>query len=37
MLNENNTLISDALDSLASHIAVIDANGTIRLVNKVWR
>jgi PAS domain S-box-containing protein len=37
MLNENNTFISDVLDSLTSHIAVIDANGTIRLVNKSWR
>jgi PAS domain S-box-containing protein len=36
-LRESETLLRDVLDSLTAHIAVLDAQGTVLLVNDAWR
>ena len=36
-LRESETLLRDVLDSLTAHIAVLDAQGRILLVNDAWR
>jgi PAS domain S-box-containing protein len=36
-LRESETLLRDVLDSLTAHIAVLDAHGTVLLVNDAWR
>jgi PAS domain S-box-containing protein len=36
-LRESETLLRDVLDSLTAHIAVLDAHGTVLLVNNAWR
>jgi PAS domain S-box-containing protein len=36
-LRESETLLRDVLDSLSAHIAVLDAHGTVLLVNNAWR
>lgn len=36
-LHQSETLTEDALDSLTAHIAVLDAQGVITLVNAAWR
>jgi PAS domain S-box-containing protein len=36
-LRESETLLKDVLDSLTAHIAVLDAQGQILLVNDAWR
>ncbi len=36
-LRESETLLRDVLDSLTAHIAVLDARGTVLLVNDAWR
>jgi PAS domain S-box-containing protein len=35
-LRESETLLRDVLDSLTAHIAVLDAHGTVLLVNNAW-
>jgi PAS domain S-box-containing protein len=36
-LAESERFVRSALDSLSAHIAILDENGTILAVNKVWR
>lgn len=36
-LHQSESLLKDVLDSLSAHIAVLDANGIITLINAAWR